>query len=151
MLQQIQESATAVGITAVITNSEQRIETQLNSLTTRAKLPLMLINWDIDTNLNFNEHGLLDNPSAVITALLVKKATGTGKAGKETAADEMGELFQNFIKNLYSRMIPLMTSSTTPPITGATYKRVPSHGAGKHSGVLARWTMRTGIASGLNC
>jgi hypothetical protein len=106
----------------------------------------MLISWDIDTTLNFNSNGFLDNPSSTIVALLVKKPEDLTKDVAEQVAEEMAALFRKFLQNLYTRLIPLQTSSV-PPISGASYKLVPKHGAGKHSGVLGRFAIRTEIGN----
>lgn len=157
MIQLIKATATAVGIAAAITNSADKIETQLNSLTHKEEkgdskdpntvtrvtdLPIMLISWDIDTELNFNINGNLDNPLSSVTALLMKKADTLEKTVLEDASVEMGSLFQVFIQELYERLAPFQRSSTTP-ITNCTYKLVPRYGMGKHSGVLCKWKMKT--------
>lgn len=146
MIQQMKDAAKAVGIVALITNSTDRIETQLNSLTKEENLPIMLISWDIDTTLNFNSNGFLDNPSSTIVALLVKKPEDLTKDVAEQVAEEMAALFRKFLQNLYTRLIPLQTSNVAP-ISGASYKLVPKHGAGKHSGVLGRFAIRTEIGN----
>jgi hypothetical protein len=145
MIQYIKQAATASGISSVITNSEEKIETQLNSLTKEANTPIMLVSWDIDTDLNFDDNGFLENPSSVIVALLVKKASDMKKETMEAASDEMGLLYQVFLKNLYEILSPLQRSSESP-ITGASFKRVPNHGAGKHSGILCRWSMKSEVS-----
>lgn len=159
IIQLIKDSAQAVGIALVISNSEEKIETQLNSLTHKVEkgdpenpntitrptdLPIMLISWDIDVSLNFNVNTFLDNPDANIVALLMKKATDMTKDTMEQASIDMGTLFTQFINDLNQRLIPYMRTSTTP-ITQAGYKLVPRHGMGKHSGVLARWKMKIGL------
>ena len=159
MIQLIKDSAEAVGIKAVITNSEQNLEIQLNSLTHKEEkgnpststvvtrgtdLPIMLISWDIDTELNFNANSMLDNPMSNIVALLMKKSPTMNKSDLEDSSVEMGDLFKVFIQDLYERLIPLQRT-TTSPITNCTYKLVPKHGMGKHSGVLCKWKMKTGL------
>lgn len=159
MIQLIKDSAEAVGIKAVITNSEQNLEIQLNSLTHKTEkgnlatpnvvtretdLPIMLISWDIDTELNFNSNSMLDNPLSNIVALLMKKASSMNKTDLEDSSVEMGQLFQVFIQDLYERLIPLQRTNTSP-ITNCTYKLVPKYGSGKHSGVLCKWKMKTGL------
>lgn len=159
MIQLIQDAATEVGIALVITNSKERIETQLNSLTHKEEkgdpsnpntvtrttdLPIMLVSWDIDTSLVFNVNTFLDNPDSKIVALLVKKASDLKKNTLEDASVEMGVLFTQFIQVLNSKLIPYMRSSTTP-ITQCGYQLVPRYGAGVHSGVLCRWNMKTGL------
>lgn len=147
MIQHIKDSAEAVGIEAVITNSEQKIEVQLNSLTRDDDRPIMLVSWDIDTTISFDEHGLMNNPEMSIVALLVEKAPDLTKVELENTAEEMADLFKLFLQDLYRRLIPVQRS-LRQPITNATYKYVPKHGAGKHSGVLAKWNQYTGI---INC
>jgi hypothetical protein len=159
MIQLIKDTAQEVGIALVITNSKERIETQLNSLTHKEEkgdssspstvtrstdLPIMLVSWDIDTSLNFNLNSFLDNPESKIVALLVRKADDLKKNSLEDASVEMGVLFTQFIQVLNGKLIPYMRSSTTP-ITQCGYKLVPRYGNGVHSGVLARWTMKIGL------
>lgn len=144
MIQYIKQAAIDSGISSVITNSEEKIETQLNSLTKDVNTPIMLISWDIDTDLNFDDNGLLENPLSVITALLMTKASDMKKESMEAGTDSMAFLYQVFLQKLYKILVPLQRSSGSP-ITEASYKRVPNHGAGKHSGVLCRWTMKSEI------
>lgn len=147
MIELIRLSANEVGIEAVITNSETGIETQLNSLTKIGDKPIMLVSWDIDTDLEFNQHGRLRNPKSRITALLASKAYDLSKEEMEKTAVEMGELFQVFIQDLYRRLIPYSTEPGTGiPLSNITYKLVPKHGAGKHSGVLCNWSMISQLA-----
>ena len=146
MIDLIKLSASEVGIKGVVSNSDKALEIQLNSLTRTADAPIMLLAWDIDTDLEFNSNGVLRNPKSKITALLMKKAYDTSALELEKTAVEMGELFQVFIQNLYSRLIPLSTESGTGiPLSNITYKLVPRHGAGAHSGVLCNWSMISGI------
>lgn len=147
MIQDLKDSAKAVGITAFITNSTEKIETQLNRITREEQLPMMLVSWDYVTTLEFNDNGFLNNPSVDITCLLMTKAEDTTKAEMEKSADAMGQLFQVFIQNLRNSLIKYQTN-TTQPITGASFTNVPMHGMGKHSGVLGRFTMNTKI---INC
>lgn len=159
MIQLIKSAATEVGIALVVTNSKEKIEVQLNSLTHRQEkgdlsnpnsetrptdLPIMLISWDVETNLTFNINSFLDNPESKIVALLVKKADDLKKITLEDASIEMGELFTQFIQVLNSKLIPLMRSTTTP-ITQCSYKLVPRYGNGVHSGILAKWNMKIGL------
>jgi len=146
MIQHIKDSATAVGILAVITNSAEKIETQLNTLTTRSEQPIMLVTWDIVSDLEFDGNGFLKNPQSNITALLVHKPNNLKKDVQEAKAESMGDLFQVFLQDLYTRLLPLQTTSE-PPITGANYQRVPNYGLGKHAGILAKWRMATGISN----
>jgi len=149
MIEEIKAVAEEVGINAFVTNSEDKIDTQLIRLTREEDSPIMLITWDIDTNLTFDQHGFLQNPSQNIVALLVSKPEDLTKEEAEKVSREMGELFNTFIQKLYNVLSPQMSDMTTPPISNVTYKYVPMHGMGKHSGVLARWTMRSVITR--NC
>lgn len=154
MIQEIKAAAQEVGIKAVISNSKEGIETQLNSLTHREEkgdstsnttitrtddCPILLISWDIDTTLSFS-NGVLNNPLSAIVALLLKKSPDLKKQSLEDASEEMASLFHSFIQNLNDRLVLVSRTSTTP-ITNCGYKLVPRYGLGKHSGILARWNM----------
>lgn len=140
----IKASAEKYGIGAIITNSDAKIETQLNNITRAEDLPIMLISWDITTDLVFDANGFLENPTSPIVALLMTKADTLKKEEMEEAAQRMGNLFVYFIQDLYQSLIPFQKNST-PPITGVSYLNLPVYGMGKHSGVLCKWTMKTGI------
>ena len=146
MIQHIKDSAAAVGVIAFVTNSTEKIETQLNALTRDSDRPIMLVSWDIVTDLAFDEHGFLKNPTSNITALLLEKAYDTTKLEVEKTAEEMAVLFQSFMQDLYKRLLPLQTTPEVP-ITGANYKLVPNYGLGKHSGVLGKWKMASEISN----
>lgn len=146
MIQQIKDSAKAVGIIAFVTNSKEKIETQLNTLTKDTDEPIMLITWDIVTDLSFDEHGFLNNPASNITALLLEKSFDLTKEEMEISAEKMGELFKLFIQDLYQRLIPLQRTRETP-ITNANYQLVPKYGLGKHSGILSKWRMSSGVSN----
>ncbi len=144
MLQDIIDSANEVGVSTFITNSQNRIETQLNSLTKETDLPILLVSWDIDVSLNFNLNGFLDNPQASIVALLVSKPEDLEKESRETTAEEMGQLYTQFLQNLNQRLSKYQKQAQLP-ITDAGYTVVPKHGAGQHSGALGRFKMRIDI------
>lgn len=146
MIELIRQASMECGIISIISNSKERIETQLNALTRQEDTPTFLISWDIVTNLNFDENGFLENPLSSITGLLMKKSSDLTKDQMEIAAQEMGALFSTFIVKLYSKLIPFQTSNRAP-ITGANYQLLPKYGAGHHSGVLCKWTMRTQISN----
>ncbi|UXQ88758.1 structural protein [Tenacibaculum phage Larrie] len=147
MIQQVKLSAEEVGINAVVTNSNEKIETQLNRLTREEVLPIMVISWNYDTTLRFNTLGFLENPKTKFTGLLLTKAYDTSKFEMELAASQMGSLFQIFIKNLRDRLVKFQTTSEQP-ISDAGYVNTPVHGMGKHSGVLFRFTASGEI---INC
>ncbi|MEK0370240.1 MAG: hypothetical protein QQN55_03675 [Nitrosopumilus sp.] len=143
----IEKAAETVGIAAFVTDSENRLETQLNKLTRDIDDPIMLISWDINTNLNFDANGFLDNPLSNIVALLLAKAEDGTRDEQKSKSDEMGLLFQKFIKQLFDDLV-LVQTTTNAPITGASYIAVPRYGSGVHSGILAKWTMKSAI---VNC
>lgn len=140
MIEYIKQSALAIGIQVVFLNSSDKIETQLNRVTRDEDNPTMLVSWDIDTTLAWNTNGILQDPSANIVALLVIKPETTADDEAIVATEEMSVLFETFLTNLFSRLNPISKIGGNPPVTNATYKRVPKHGMGKHSGVLGRWT-----------
>jgi len=146
ILEHIIASCEAVGVNAFITNSNEKIETQLNRLQREETSPTMLVSWDIDVTLAFDANGFLENPQASIVALLVSKPQDLTKEEREQTADEMADLFQSFIKDLHGRMMKYQKQQGSP-ITNASYKLVPKHGKGQHSGVLARWQMRTDVTN----
>lgn len=144
MIDFINDSAKECAITTVILNSDTAIETQLNNITKIEDLPIMLISWDIDFNLTFDVNGILENPVVPIVALLMTKSSTLEKVDFEKRAFDMGVIFTKFIQNLYKRLAPLQRNGL-PAITNATYKIIPKHGMGKHSGVMCKWSMRIPI------
>lgn len=144
MIKFIRDAATEVGIAAYITNSTEKIETQLNRIVREEDLPIMLVSWDINVSLAFDSNGFLENPTVDVVSLLVSKPEDTSKEEAEDTAFEMGGLFQRFIQSL-NKKLRVYQKQTGSPITNASYKLVPRHGAGKHSGVLGRFTMRIDI------
>lgn len=146
MIDDIRWAAEEVGVTAIITNSTEKIETQLNRITGIEDLPIMLVSWDLVTALSFDQNGFLQNPSTKVVLLLMTKAEDTKKDSAETAAQEMGSLFQMFLQKLYERLIPYQRDAISP-ISGAEYTLVPQHGLGKHSGILGRFTMSSSISN----
>jgi len=138
MISNIKTAADNVGITAVVTNSKERIETQLNSLTREEDSPLMLVSWDIKAAIGFDSNGILKTPIVSITALLVSKPEELTKESSEEKSEEMAQLFLLFFQNLYSILSPQIRGDEQP-ITEASFQYVPVHGAGKHSGILATW------------
>lgn len=147
MIQDIKTAADAVGLTAVITNSRDKIETQLNRITGVEDLPLMLVSWDLETTISFDEHGDLENPSTKVVVLVMDKAKDTTKEEAENSAEEMALLFQKFIKALYSQLVQYQKVIGGEMISDIGYTLAPQHGLGKHSGVLGRFTMETAIAN----
>mgnify|MGYP003632305311 FL=1 len=147
MIQDIKTAAESVGITAVITNSKERIESQLNRITGVEDLPLMLVSWDLETTITFNEHGDLNNPITRVVVLLMDKASDTTKEEAESTAEGMATLFQQFVKALYSQLIPYQKQIGTEILSDIGFTLAPQHGMGKHSGILGRFSMQTAIAN----
>lgn len=147
MIADIKTAAEAVGITAVITNSREKIETQLNRITGLEELPIMLISWDLSTSLEINEHGFLNNPITDVTVLLLDKPADTSKDEAEDTAEEMATLYQSFIQKLYDGLIQYQKVEGEQVLDGINYTLVPQHGLSKHSGILGRFTMQTGISN----
>ena len=141
MIEQIKAAAESVGIVAVVTNSKDRLETQLNSLTREEDAPLMLVSWDMEASIEFGEHGIIKDPYLSITSLLVQKPEELTKESAEDASEEMAQLFFTFLQTLYINLSPLMRDGEQP-ITQATFQYVPLYGAGKHSGIMAKWRQR---------
>lgn len=141
IIKTLKESAEEVGINAFITDSQSGIDTQLNRLTREEDLPIMLVSWDIRARIEFNQHGYIDNPPMDITALLVTKPEEiTSEAGEEEA-ENMAQLFIEFLQNLAAKQRVLIKTNE-PPITNATYQLVPSQGISKHAGVLGSFTIK---------
>ena len=145
MIADLKIAAEAVGITAIITNSSEKIETQLNRITGIEDLPIMLCSWDFETTINFNEHGFLDNPVTNVVLLLMDKPEDRSKDVAETTAEAMAGLFQQFVQAVYSQLVQYQKVEGQEMISGISYTLAPQHGLGKHSGVLGRFTMQTGI------
>jgi len=148
MITHIQTAAANVGISTFITNSEDKIDIQLSRLTRDENKPTMLVSWDIDVNLTFDNNGFLENPSANIVCLLMAKPVNREKITAEDTSQSMATKFEEFIQELYKILAPLQKSNTGP-LSNVTYKYVPVHGVGKHSGVLGKWTMKNEFA--INC
>ena len=145
MINDIKTAGEAVGITTLITNSNEKIETQLNRITGFEDLPIMLVSWDLDTALEFDLNGFLKNPKTKVVCLLMDKADDTSKDEMELTANKMGALFQTFIQQLYSQLIQYQLIGPENILTDIGYKLVPKHGAGKHSGVMGRFQMATKV------
>ena len=137
-------AASSVGITAFITNSDERIDAQLNRITRIGQLPIALLNWDLETSLEFDDSGFLLNPSTSVTMLLMTKAIDTTHKEYLRSAEEMAVLFTSFINNLNNSQREIVRDGSNA-VTGASYTLVPTNGAGKHSGVIGRFTLKSGI------
>ena len=141
----IQDAATAVGITAILTNSDAKLQTQLNRITDLAELPIMLVSWDLTTRLEFDDNGFLLNPTTPVTCLLMSKPDSSEKKERETTAESMGNLFTSFIVQLRSDLVQYNRSTTVKMLTNIDYQLVPKHGMGHHSGIIGKFTMKSGL------
>jgi hypothetical protein len=147
MIADIKTAAEAVGVTAFITNSTEKIEVQLNRITSQADLPIMIVAWNLQVNMTFNDNGFLDNPIANVTCLLMNKPEDTTKDEAEKVAEEMYFLYLEFIQKLRDILAPKMLNYQNQPITGLSCGLVPRYGLGKHSGVKGDFSMITSITN----
>lgn len=136
----IKNSSKAVGITAFVSNSREKIETQLNRITGAEELPIMLVSWDLETSLTINEHGFLNNPVTKVVVLLMTKAESREVVDHEEAAEQMASKFQQFLSNLNSSLVRYNLTDG-PSVTDISWTLVPMHGMGKHSGVIGSFSM----------
>lgn len=146
MLKELKAAAEEVGFSIIIATSDRNIQDQLNRIVREQDLPLALVSWDLDVNVTFDDNGLMDNPTTTVTLLLIDKAESLEKIELEEKAEEMGDLFIKFIKNAKDYMTT-NTNVKEQPITGISFTYVPSYGAGKHSGVLGKFTMQLNTPS----
>lgn len=141
ILTNIKTAAESVGVNAIITNSNEKIETQLNRLTHEEHLPILLISWDIKATIQFQDNGFVSNPTLAIVCLLLTKPEDTSKYEAESSAEDMAGIYVNFLQALSDIQRPLLRTGDQA-ITNAEYQLVPIHGAGKHSGVLGRFNVK---------
>lgn len=146
MLTELKAAAEEVGFSIIIATSDRNINDQLNRIVRSEELPLALCSWDLDVNISFDDNGLMNPPTTTVTLLLIDKAESLEKIELEQKAEEMGDLFIKFIKNAKNYMTN-NTNVRENPITGITFTYVPSYGSGKHSGVLAKFTMQLNTPS----
>ena len=142
----IKTVASNTGITAVVTNSEEKLKVQLNRLKDTADDPMALITWDLTTSLQFDENGFLQNPTTPVVMLLMSKADSTEKDDREAKAEEMGDLFTSFIQALRNELVQYNRNYLNSNlVTGAQYQIIPKYGVSQHSGVIGRFTMISGL------
>jgi len=148
MIAEIKAAAESVGITAIVTNSTDKIETQLNKITGIEKLPIMLVSWDYETTITFDVNGFVNPPSTNIVALLMTKAESKEKKDLESASESMGLLFIEFVKKLNDTLkLVIRLKENENALSSINFKNVPQHGAGKHSGVLGKFNILTSITN----
>lgn len=141
MIDKIKTACSNVGVEAVILNSDRGISAQLNSLTKDMDLPIMLLSWDIESVISFDENGNLTTPVASLTVLLLKKPYELTRGEFIDCSEEMQNTFFNFLKVLRPLLIGEMRSMSDEPIFNIKTKLVPSYGTSKHSGVMASFNM----------
>lgn len=141
IINNLKQAAEDVGINAFITNSNEKLDTQLNRLTREEDLPIMLISWDLRIAIQFNQHGYIDNPPIEVTALLLTKAEDKSKDAAEESAEKMSNLFIKFLQELSSKQRVVIKTNESP-ITNASIQLVPLYGAAQHSGVIGRFTVK---------
>ena len=146
MIAQLKEAASDVGIKIVFSNSREEIDVQINKMMRIEDVPQMLVSWDVDTTLNFDSNGFLENPLSKMVILLMSKAEDSGDESKLEKAQEMGELFQKFCQKLYSVLIRTNKGNSSP-ITESGYQLAPLYGRGHHSGIIGRLTIKVPIAN----
>tara|TARA_R110002050_G_scaffold245727_1_gene383317 strand:- start:471 stop:917 length:447 start_codon:yes stop_codon:yes gene_type:complete len=146
MLTELKAAAEEVGFSIIIATSDRNINDQLNRIVREQDLPLALVSWDLNVNIEFDNNGLMNNPTTDVTLLLIDKAESLEKIELEEKAEEMGDLFIKFIKNAKNYMTT-NTNAKENPISGISFTYVPSYGSGKHSGVLAKFRMQLNTPS----
>lgn len=146
MLTELKAAAEEVGFSIIIATSDRNINDQLNRIVREQDLPLALVSWDLNVNIEFDNNGLMNNPTTDVTLLLIDKAETLEKIDLEEKAEEMGDLFIKFIKNAKDYMTT-NTNVKENPISGISFTYVPSYGSGKHSGVLCKFRMQLNTPS----
>lgn len=136
MIEQLKEAASAVGIEAIVTNSQTEIDTQVAKMMERADAPKMAISWDINYSFAFNEYGFLKNPDVKFVVLIMGKATDQGYEAKLAKAEEMKDLFVQFVVKLREILMPFCRGENKEPIVNFGCKLAPLYGRGKHSGIV---------------
>lgn len=138
ILETIKNVASSVGITTVVLNSDENIKVQLNRLTSREALPVMLISWELEKLVSFNEDGILQEPIVKVDFLLLDKASNLKDSDNFTVSESMGSLFYTFIQELRN---VVFQSSRTPeqPITNISYRLQIKLDTHNHSGILGHF------------
>lgn len=131
----MKEVALQVGITTFITNSDERIESQLNRLTKLGDSAIMLVNYGLTATTEFDDDGILRNPKYSVTLLLMDKPEDLTKEVAEEKSEEMSIVCTNFLQVLNTTQRPKLRTNANA-VTSIKVTLVPSHGAGKHAGVL---------------
>lgn len=145
LIANIREAASGVGVQTVITNSNEALETQLRRLNKEINSPTLLISWDMDKALSFNDNGYLNDPKVSIVSLLLSKPEDLTKEEAEKVAEEMGAVFEKFLSGLY-QLQSVLIQNPKETITSASYKLLPRYGIHKHAGVLGKFTVADSVS-----
>lgn len=146
MIEHIRIAAQRAGVSVVDTNSEEKIETQLNRYTGIEDLPIMLVNWNLETSYSFDSNGFLNNPTTPVSIFLLEKSEGKVKEEYERSTKRMRDMFQIFIQELYS-IFNAFQKQGQAPITNISATLVHKYGRGVHSGVLGQFSVSEEITS----
>lgn len=146
IIQVLKEAAEEVGINAFITNSTESLETQLRRLTKEEDLPIMLVSWDLDISLEFDQNRFLRNPSVDVTCLLLTKPEEISKDEGEAEAENMSYLFIEFLQALVNKQSPELRTAEAP-VTEISMKLAPLYGLSKHSGVLGKFKVLASLTN----
>lgn len=141
IIKNLKAASKAVGIHAFITNSTEGIETQLNRLTRQEDLPIMLVSWDIQGDVSFDDNGFINNPDINFTCLLLTKPEDKDKQVAEDCAEAMASLYLTFLQELANMQRPQLRTSAFP-VSKASFQLVPKHGVSSHSGVMGKFTVK---------
>ncbi len=145
MIADIENAANAVGIRAIVTDSQKKIAVQLNSLTKDEDLPIMLISWDMVSKVEFDTNGFLKAPKTDITYLLLKKPEILTKDDYRDCSEEMQLLFYAFIQELYPLLSSYRRSIEDKNISNIECMLVPVKKPSHHSGCTGKFTMINGL------
>jgi hypothetical protein len=140
----LEEAADNVGVNLFISDSSERIETQLNKLTRNEDLPIILISWDVSGSISFDPNGWITDPNYSVTSLLLTKPESLAKAEAKKSTQEMADLFFRFMQELNKIQRPKLRMNLPQglnAVTNVTANFVPVHGAGKHSGILGTFNV----------
>lgn len=138
----IKTAAESVGITAVVSDSETNLKTQLNRLKDDADDPQALIGWDLVTTTEFDLNGFLTTPKTPVVMLLMSKADSREKDDREAKSEEMVALFFKFLEELRGNLVSVnRTEEPTQIITGIEATNMPKYGMSQHAGCVGKFTM----------
>lgn len=144
MLKDLKTAAKVTGFTLHIATSDKNIKDQLAAIVRQEDLPLAMSSWDLPVNVEFDDNGRIKNPTIKVTLLLVDKADSLLKQDLENKAEEVGNLFIKYMRNLNNHLYTT-TNVKEKPITGISFTYAPKFGSGQHSGILANFTVQMNL------